>query len=177
MDTIFFKKNIERWDSFESLIGGIFLTVSALIILLEVILRMVFHSTIVGSDEIACFVVIWSVFFTASIGVKTGVHVRIDLFLRLMPPKLRLIMEIIGTIATALFCLYFTYSGIYLVQEAIQVGDRTVGTIRTPLWLPQLIMPFGGMLLFFRIAGKAVQLIRTYSRDKKVIDEAHQSAV
>jgi C4-dicarboxylate transporter, DctQ subunit len=163
------------WDSFESIAGGIFITISGIVILIEVLLRMIFNSTIIGSDEIACFMIIWSVFFTASIGIKTGNHVKIDIFLHLMPPKMRQVVEIAGSIAAALFCIYFTYSGFFLVAEAIQVGDKTVGTIRTPLWLPQLIMPVGGILMVFRLLGQIIRQIRSYPGDTEEVADVLQT--
>jgi len=155
------KMFVQFWDSFESVIGGLFLTVSSLIIVVEVALRSLFRCSIIGSDEIACFAVIWSVFFTASIGLKQGIHVRIDIFLNLVPAGVRRFALIVGMAAVTFFSLYLTYSGIFLVREAIQIGDRTVGSLQIPLWLPQLIMPIGGFLLVLRSLAQLYNLVTT----------------
>ena len=151
---------ISYWDRFESFIGGIFLTVASMIIVVEVILRSFLGKSIMGSDELACFAIIWSVFFTASIGVKRDIHVRIDLFLHFLSPQIRRWTLAFGMVFVTLFSAYLAYSGFLLVHEAFIVGDYTVGLVRVPLWLPQFIMPLGGFLLFVRSLAETVRLIR-----------------
>ena len=39
------------------------------------------------------------------------------------------------------------YSGYLLVEESVIFGDSTLGVISIPMWIPQLIMPIGGLLM------------------------------
>lgn len=153
-------KIVNSWDNFEKMIGGLFITLASLIIVIEVFLRGLFETSIMGSDEIACFAVIWSVLFTTSLGIKKGIHVKIDLFYNLLPQGLQKYISIFNYFLIALFSVYLTYAGTLLVIESLQIGDKTIGALQIPMWIPQIIMPLGGLLIFFRSCGKVVRKIR-----------------
>ena len=149
------------WDKVELMIGGVFLTLSVLLIVAEIAGRSLLGVSMVGSDEIASFAVIWSVFFTASIAVKKNRHVRIDIILTLASPKAGRWLDVFGTTMSFLFAAYLTYSGAFLAYESWFFGEMTMTMLRLPLWVPQLIMPIGGFLLAVRLLQRAFYLIAT----------------
>lgn len=147
------------WDKVESAIGGLFLTVSVCIVVVEIIGRNFFSVSIIGADEIASFAVIWSVFFTASIGVKKNIHVRIDVLLMILPATAARLVDALGTLAALIFTGYLTYSGWALLQESIMLGEMTMTMLRMPLWIPQSIIPVGGFLLSVRLLQRLFFLL------------------
>jgi C4-dicarboxylate transporter, DctQ subunit len=149
------------WDRFESIIGGLFLTLSVSIVVIEIIGRNLFSVSMIGADEIASFAVIWSVFFTASIGVKKNIHVRIDVLFILLPPRAARLLDALGTTLSLAFTAYLTYSGWELVQESVMLGEMTMTMLRMPLWIPQSIIPVGGFLLSVRLLQRLVFLLST----------------
>lgn len=147
------------WDKVESAIGGLFLTLSVCIVVMEIVGRNLFSHSMIGADEIASFAVIWSVFFTASIGVKKNIHVRIDVLLMVLPATLARLVDAIGTLMALVFTTYLTYSGWTLLQESIMLGEMTMTMLRMPLWIPQSIIPAGGFLLSVRLVQRLVFLL------------------
>lgn len=148
------------WDKVETAVGGLFLTLAVLIVTAEIVGRNLFGYSMIGADEIASFAVIWSVFFTASIGVKRNIHVRIDVLLYVVPPGLARAIDALGTAISAGFTAYLTYSGWALMQESLMFGELTMTMLRMPLWIPQAILPIGGFLLTVRLLQRLVYLIR-----------------
>ena len=149
------------WDNVELMIGGLFLTLSVLLIVAEIFGRSLLGVSMVGADEIASFAVIWSVFFTASIAVKRNLHVRIDIVLTMAPPAVGRVLDMFGTVMSLLFAGYLTYSGAVLVYYSWFYGEMTMTMLRLPLWIPQLIMPIGGFLLTVRLLQRLLHLART----------------
>src|SRR5690606_4257677 len=94
------------WDKVELMIGGVFLTLSVVLIVAEIVGRNFFSVSMVGADEIASFAVIWSVFFTASIAVKRNLHVRIDIIFTVVPAALGKWLDLFGTALSFLFAAY-----------------------------------------------------------------------
>jgi C4-dicarboxylate transporter DctQ subunit len=154
----FFSALGKAWDQTELFIGGLFLSVAVILITAEVACRNFFSWSIVGADEIACFAVIWSVFFTASLGVKRNIHVRIDILFTVLPRIVARWVDLLGTALSLLFTLYLTYSGWALVQESLMLGEITMTMLKLPVWVPQLIMPLGGLLLSVRFLQRLISL-------------------
>lgn len=153
-------KTIGRyWDRTEMFIGGLFLTLSVFIIVTEIALRSLFSISMVGADEIASFAVIWSVFFTASLAVKRNIHVRIDVIFTLVPSSIGRWIDALGTVLSLIFTLYLTYAGWALVQESLMLGELTMTMLHLPVWIPQLIVPIGGLLLSLRLLQRFIALL------------------
>jgi|AntAceMinimDraft_12_1070368.scaffolds.fasta_scaffold02955_9 TRAP-type C4-dicarboxylate transport system permease small subunit len=148
------------WDKVEMAIGGLFLTLAVVIVVAEIVGRNLFAYSMIGADEIASFAVIWSVFFTASIGVKRNIHVRIDVLFYLLPPALARLLDALGTAVSLVFTGYLTYSGWALMQESLLFGELTMTMLRMPLWIPQAILPIGGFLLSVRLLQRLVFLLK-----------------
>lgn len=148
------------WDTVELMIGGVFLTLSVMLIVAEIAGRNVFGVSMVGADEIASFAVIWSVFFTASIAVKRNLHIRIDIIFTVVPASVALWLDAFGTTLSFLFAAYLTYSGAFLAYESWFFGEMTMTMLRLPLWIPQLILPIGGFLLAVRLLQRLVYVLR-----------------
>ena len=155
------KKLGRAWDVVEMTIGGLFLTAAVLIVMTEVINRTFLMRSTMGAAEIASYAVIWSVLFTASIAVKNNAHVRIDILLNIVPTKLARILDAIGTLIALAFTLYLTYSGWALVDESRMLREVSMTSLRTPLWIPQLIMPIGGLLLSVRLLQRFLLIVRS----------------
>jgi TRAP-type C4-dicarboxylate transport system permease small subunit len=147
------------WDRLETLVGGLFLTLSVFIVVIEIVSRNLFAYSMVGADEIASFAVIWSVFFTASIGVKKNIHVRIDVLYFILPNAIARWIDALGTLISIFFTAYLTYSGWALVQESIMFGELTMTMLRLPIWIPQSILPIGGFLLSVRLLQRLYFLV------------------
>jgi TRAP-type C4-dicarboxylate transport system permease small subunit len=147
------------WDKVETAIGGLFLTLAVFIVVIEIVGRNLFAYSMVGADEIASFAVIWSVFFTASIGVKKNIHVRIDVLFYLLPASLARLVDALGTAISIFFTSYLTYSGWALMQESLFFGELTMTMLRMPVWIPQAILPIGGFLLTVRLLQRLFYLL------------------
>lgn len=147
------------WDRVELSIGGLFLSAAVLLVVSEIFSRRFLSHSMVGSDEIAAYAVLWSVLFTASIAVKNNLHVRIDVIFTLVPPAVGRCIDALGTFLSLLFAAFLTWSGWALVSESLMLGEVTMTMLRLPLWIPQLILPVGGLLLSLRLLQRLLYLI------------------
>lgn len=162
-------------SSIEEQLAGLLLLFSVAIITLQIILRSFFGLGMSGIYEVATFCVVWSVFLTAGLGVKRNLHVRVDILMRVVPAKVAFIMEMLVCVVLAITGAALLVSGWYLVQESLIFGDATLGSIRIPMWIPQLIVPISGVLVLIHTALRVVGVWRGVV---PVIDdsETHPSA-
>ncbi len=147
------------WDRVELVVGGLFLTVSVLLIVIQIVCRVFFSVSLVGADEIAAYAIIWSILFTASLAVKSNQHVRIDIIFTIVPRYAARLVDMVGTALSLVFTLYLTYSGWELMMESYLLGELTMTMLRMPIWIPQIILPLGGMLLSLRLIQRFIWLV------------------
>jgi len=143
------RRLIWLWDKCEAQIGGLFLFISVLLVFLLIVMRLL-SIGVSGLYEIATFCMIFSVMLSASLGIKRNIHVRIDILNNVVPAAVGFVLEIVAMLVVLTVAAYLTYSGYLLVEESLLLGDSTLGTVQVPMWIPQLIMPFGGALMTLR---------------------------
>lgn len=143
----------------EEQLGGLLLLAAVILVFIQIIIRA-FGASLSGLYELATFLVVWAIFMTAGIGIQRNIHVRVDILPLICPPKLALTLQILSTLATAFISLVLCYSGYMLVEESLLFGDRTIGTISIPMWIPQLIMPIGGVLMLFHSIAHLIETLQ-----------------
>lgn len=151
---------LKLWDRMEEQVGGLFLLAAVLLVFGQIVLRAVFGIGISGIYELAAFCSTFSVFLTASLGVRRNTHIRVDLVSNLVPRKVAYALEVLVQILMLAVALCLSYSGYLLVEESLMLGDHTTGTIEVPMWVPQLIMPVAGMLITLRALQRLLLLAR-----------------
>ena len=81
-----FESMLCRW--LETLLGATFMLIFALVVLL-VVLRYVFNTTIVGGNEIAVQLFIYTTALGAAVEIARGKHIIVDFFINYLPVGVR----------------------------------------------------------------------------------------
>lgn len=153
----------------EDQIGGLLLLASVSLIFIQIVLRATIGFGISGVYELATFCMLWSVLITVGLGISRNVHVRVDVLMRIVPARVALVMELLIGVSVGLIGLALVYTGWLLVDESLTFGDSTLGTIRIPMWIPQLIMPISGLLILIH---SAIRLLGIWRGKIPVIDDS-----
>ena len=96
-------------------------------------------------EETSRFLFIWISFLGAALAVERMVHIRIDFFALLFPPRARLTLEILVYLAMVVFAAVMTYEGALV---ALRAGDRS----------PVLLIPMSYAYLALPVSGVAIIL-------------------
>jgi TRAP-type C4-dicarboxylate transport system permease small subunit len=172
-----FWRGLLRWIGWaEEQLGGLLLLAAVILVFAQIIIRA-FGGSLSGLYELATFLVVWSIFLTAGIGIQRNVHVRVDIFLLVCPPRQAYILQIISNISVSFMAGMLCYSGYMLVKESLLFGDHTIGTISIPMWVPQLIMPIGGSLMLIHSMSCLIEIIRQGPRKVTIDYEQEASAM
>ena len=92
-------------------------------LLLQVFFRYVIGDALVWSEEVALLSFAWVVLLLTSVGVRDGFHVRLSLFLNVLPPLPRAIMERLLLLGIAVFGIFLSMSGYsYLMATRGQIS-------------------------------------------------------
>jgi TRAP-type C4-dicarboxylate transport system permease small subunit len=112
------------------------------------------------AQEVCVIMFIWMAKFGAAYGVRTGIHVGVDLLLMRLPEGPRHATIVFGLLAGAFFTAVVGVLGAYLVWHQIRMGQVTA-VAELPMWLVYLALPAGSFLMCFRFLQVALSFHRT----------------
>ena len=155
--------------------GAAWLAALSMIGLLAMVLLSIagrqLHFYVPGTDAYAGYLMAACGFLALAHTLKRGEHIRVTLLLGHVGPRARRALEIWSlAAATALAALTAFYS-CRLVWQSRQFHDISTGNDATPLWIPQLPMAIGTLILVIAFVDELVLELQG-RRHAEVPDEA-----
>jgi TRAP-type C4-dicarboxylate transport system permease small subunit len=130
--------------------------VGLLVMVLLSITGRLLHFHVPGTDAYAGYLMAACGFLALAHTLKRGEHIRVTLLLSALQGRARRALELWAlTAACALSALSAWYS-VRLVWQSRQFNDISTGNDATPLWLPQLAMAAGALLLLLAFIDELV---------------------
>lgn len=102
---------------------------------------------IAGSDAYAGYFMAGAGFLALAHTLKRGEHIRVTLVLGRLSGPWRRRLELFALSVSALLAALFAYYGCRLAWVSYQLHDISTSADATPLWLPQLSMAVGTVVL------------------------------
>ncbi len=100
----------------EGYVLSIILFAILVLILTQVYFRFFTESSIVWSEELSRFLLIWLVFLGVFVALRQGAHIQIDNLLEMAPRPVRIIMLVLRNVIMILF-LFMLFKGALPVME------------------------------------------------------------
>jgi TRAP-type C4-dicarboxylate transport system permease small subunit len=144
-------KNAERW---------LLLTFYVMLVItmaIEVLRREVFAFSSIWGEEVVRYAFIYLAWIGAAAAVKERAHIRIDVLLHYLSPRLKTVIYIFGDLVmfgVALVALYTSYEAVHVSAE---FGSVTDGLRVSKVWA-LMAVPAGFALVIFR-------LVQSFLRD------------
>jgi len=99
-------------------------------------------------------------FLALAYTLREGGLIRVNLFLQRLSYKSRRILEFWSIGLAMSVSIYFTIYSFRLVHESYSFEDVSPGIIAVPIWIPQLAMAIGLLILSIAFIDEFVQIIR-----------------
>jgi C4-dicarboxylate transporter DctQ subunit len=142
----------------EGLIAAL-LAAMTLITFGQVVARYVFNYSFVWALELTTFLFGALIFLGLSYGVRVGAHIGVDALVKLLPRTIARRVEIVATLLCLLYAvIVFIGSWIY-VNKMFEIGILAQD-MPIPQWVPRTVMPLGFGLLFIRLGGVLIDILR-----------------
>ncbi len=125
---------------------ALLLGISIFLIFSDAMLRVLFSYSIFWLQEMILYFVVWSTMLGATVAVRRDEHIKLDLLIGKLRPRLQTTLQIATSLVGLIFSVVFTYSGIRVVFEAYRSGIGSITTLETPLWIPYLVLPATGII-------------------------------
>jgi C4-dicarboxylate transporter DctQ subunit len=137
--------------------SGLMLIASVAINFANIIGRYVLSVSLSWAEEAMLFLMIGSVFLAAPPVGWLGRHIRMDVVVSLLPPRMRRVFEIFSdlvTVATCIMVAYFAWPVMTMLHEL----DQRSQSANIPLVIPQAVVPLGMILMALLIAVRLIVL-------------------
>lgn len=131
----------------------------ALCVVVEVVVRL-FHHTLPGVIEIATFCLVSASFLALAHTFRHNVHIRISVVTQRLPAKLHRRVEMFALVVAGVTSFWLAFHAGTMAWEAFIFNDRSDGLLSIPLWIPQLLMTVGILMLAISVTEEFVRMCR-----------------
>ncbi len=112
------------------------------------------------AQELCIYMFIWMAKFGAAYGVRTGIHVGVDVFVNRLSPEARRPVILFSLLCGALFTGVVAAFGAMFVTQMFETGQVS-NDLEAPMWFVYLAVPCGSGLMCFRFLQVAWSFSRT----------------
>jgi TRAP-type C4-dicarboxylate transport system permease small subunit len=137
-----------------------FFMVGVLAMVLASVLGRLMGFNLRGSDSYAGYCMAAAAFLALAHTLKRGEHIRVNLFLERFGPRVTRALELWSHAVGAVFCVALAVYSVRLAWQSHAFNDISQGNDATPLWIPQLAMAAGAIILAVAMADDLVLHIR-----------------
>jgi len=123
---------------------------------LDVLLRNVGLGGIPPSNELSEYALYLMTILAAPGLLRRGQHIRIDIVLRMPPPRVGWILELLGDVTGFVCCLFFVAFAVKVTWASYAAGSVSIKTLVMPEWWIFAPMP----LCFLMLAAEFVFRMR-----------------
>ncbi len=140
------RKTVERFERIIEWAGSIILVALLLIVWAQVASRYIFNNSIAWTEESARYIMIWGVMLGASIALRRGYLISINLFIQKAPKSLQVIARGLNAVLSLFFLGLLAYQGLKLVEIGANMESPALGI---PYSWVYMAIPVGATLMIF----------------------------
>jgi TRAP-type transport system small permease protein len=118
------------------------------LIMAQIGAREIFNAGLSWADELARYAGLIVIFMGVPALSVRDEHVKVDMFLNMMPPRARRVFGISNDVLMVAFCAMFAYAGWLFLQRAARFSTPALGIPNLIWYLPAI----AGMLLMLMVA-------------------------
>ena len=142
-----------------AVLAAIFMVLIALLTLFQVVGRFI-GAAVPDAGELAGYAMAAAIFLSLAHTFRSGGHIRVNLLLAHARPGLRRALEYWCLAVLAVVGGLFAVFSVNQVTDSYTMGDVSTGMLSVPLWIPQLSMAVGAILLELAVIEECVHVLR-----------------
>ncbi len=153
-------------------IGGaaVALLASLFLIVYSVVMRYFLNQPATWVDEFVGYLLVACVMLAAADALLEGEHIAVDIVTERLGARGKRFTLLAGVVAVAASALLLAKEGVDMVAFSRMVGLLSNGYLAVPMWIPQLLVPVGAVMMVLAAALVFVDAVR--NRQRAVADDA-----
>ena len=163
---------LDRLYDAAAALAALFMVGLLAMVLLSIVSRQL-HFHVPGTDAYAGYLMAGAGFLALAHTLKRGEHIRVTLLLSALPGAGRRALELWSLAAAALLAWLFGIYAARLAWQSHAFNDVSTASDATPLWLPQLTMALGTLILAIAFVDEFVLELRGRRRATQSVEMLH----
>jgi TRAP-type C4-dicarboxylate transport system permease small subunit len=136
-------------------LSGVFLVLICLLVVAQIVARQL-GTMVPSADEFAAYAMAASGFLGLPYALQRGAHVRVEMLCKLLPARGRFFADVLSTFIGLSIAAYLAWYCSLFVIESYEFNEVSSGLLPIPMWLPQLSMLLGTLILVIAMAERLV---------------------
>ena len=148
-------KNFEKW------ICGFLVAMIVLIMLMQIVMRYFFNTSLPWTEEFCRYCYIYFMFIGTALAAKENSSLRVDALVELLPKTVQKVLNILVDLVVTALLVYLFFGSVTMTRDLYGTGSYSPG-LQLPMYLVYLSAPIGILLtilryiqnLYYAITGK-----------------------
>jgi len=142
-----FDRLVRRLATLGIALAAIALLVSLVLIVYSVVMRYALNQPVAWVDEMVGYLLVATVMLAAADALLEGEHIAVDIVTERLSSRGRRLTLLGGLVAVAASAVLLAVEGVDMVRFSKLVGLMSNGYMAVPMWIPQLLVPIGAVLM------------------------------
>jgi TRAP-type C4-dicarboxylate transport system permease small subunit len=143
---------IDRLADFAGYLSGWLVPLMMMLVVVDVFMRYVMHQPLMVADEFSAYMLVALSFLGFAYTWRQGGHVRVEVVVNYLPPRLYKWVRLVGLILTFIFMCEMDRAAYKMIVYALEMKMRSSTWLMFPLFWPQLTIFVGFVLLTLMLA-------------------------
>ncbi|UGA56666.1 TRAP transporter small permease [Vibrio sp. VB16] len=161
-------------DNIEEYISTLLFISLIILCFLQILFRFVFNFSLSWTEELSRYVFIALVYFSASLAVVRGAHVRVEVIDGVIKGSSKKILDSIIDLSFAAFMIWLGYFGLHISMDAISIEQTTPALEWQAGWV-YAIIPFTFYLIALRLIQRVYRRINGNLEHEYALSEAQEA--
>ena len=150
---------VRRITDAAAALAALSVLVSLALVCYSVGMRYVLNDPVPWVDEAIGYVLVASVMLAVAEALRKGEHIAVDILTDKLPARGKRIVQLFGLVAVIATAALLTYDGWDTAMFSRMLGIRSIGYLDVPIWIVQLLIPLGGLLLLLAALAGLVRAL------------------
>ena len=146
-------------DNFELIFASLCVSVTTILVLVNVFLRYFMNTGIYWSEEVATMCFVWCIFVGSAAAYKNGAHLGVDLLVKKLPKIPRAIVKILVDILLIAINGYILYLSVKFVSTSYQKPTAVLAI--SSAWVSSSLIVGFGLTTVYAIRDLIRDIIKT----------------
>lgn len=160
-----FLRILSRLIEIAIILGAAFIVT---IVTTEVILRYVFKHSLIFTEELARYLMVWIVFLGSALAIRDKAHIRINILVKKLNPTFRQVAHLLEHGLVLLFLVIIAVEGIRILPGQLR---QMCITMDISLFYFYLAIPVGAVLMIvYLLPAIKTALTEKFAADEKPVE-------
>lgn len=162
-----FSQAIGRLNRVASSAAGVLTGLICIIVCYGVVARYIFNRPVGWSEELSAYLMVWAAFAGAAYTLQRDAHIGVEVICKKLPERHQRWLHVGKCAVGVAFCGLLAWKGYESCSLSWKLGRVSVGDLPIPLFIPQMAVPVGAVLLGLQMLEKMAAHLSALGRGGK----------